>query len=129
MKTNKTISNKKFGFFFSGIFFLVLMIMFFYNQEITKTLILILFLFLTFFLTSLFKPYYLYFPKVGWLKLGLLLSKFFSPIILAIIFFLVLTPIGVIMKIFKKKIYNANRSNKTYWSEYIKINSNPEDLT
>ncbi len=87
MDQNKTISDRKFGFFFSGIFFIILMIMFFYNQEITKTLIIFLILFLTFFLTSLLKPYYLYYPKVGWLKFGLLLSKFFSPIILAIIFF------------------------------------------
>jgi hypothetical protein len=52
----------------------------------------------------------------AWINFGLFLSKFFSPIIMGIIFFLVITPIGLFMKIFKKDLLNL-KFNKTnsYW--------------
>ena len=37
---------------------------------------------------------------------------------MGIIFFLVVTPIGILMKIFKKDLLNLNyNNNKTYWIE------------
>ena len=51
-----------------------------------------------------------------WFRFGLLLGKIISPIIMGIIFFLVVTPIAIIMRLFKKDILNLEfKENNTYW--------------
>ena len=53
-----------------------------------------------------------------WFKFGLLLGRVISPFIMGIIFFLVVTPIGLIMRILGKDVLNLKyNSNKTYWIE------------
>ena len=56
-----------------------------------------------------------------WFNLGILLGKMISPLIMVIIFFLIITPIGVIMRVFGKDILNLkyNKKNKSYWIEKI----------
>ena len=53
------------------------------------------------------------------------LGIFISPIVMGIVFFLVVTPIGIIMKILRKDLLNL-RMNKenSYWIEKDKIKSN-----
>jgi hypothetical protein len=43
-----------------------------------------------------------------WFKFGIFLGKFISPMLMGIIFFLVVTPIGFLMRIFKKDLLNLN---------------------
>ena len=51
-----------------------------------------------------------------WYKFGLFLGGIVSPLIMGLIFFLVVTPIGIIMRILKKDILNLKKNNKdTYW--------------
>ena len=51
-----------------------------------------------------------------WFKLGLLLGKLVSPIVMGSIFFLVVTPIGLLMRILNKDLLNLNKSsNNSYW--------------
>ena len=53
-----------------------------------------------------------------WFKFGILLGKIISPIIMGIIFFLVVTPIGLLMRLLKKDVLNLSfNDNKTYWIE------------
>ena len=53
-----------------------------------------------------------------WFKFGLFLGSFISPIVMSIIFFLVVTPISILLKIFNKDILNLKKSKKnTYWIE------------
>ena len=53
-----------------------------------------------------------------WFKFGILLGKIISPLVMGIIFFLVVTPIGILMKILKKDLLNLNyNNNKSYWIE------------
>ena len=51
-----------------------------------------------------------------WFKFGLLLGKIISPIIMGIIFFMIVTPIGVIMRLLNKDLLNLkyNQQN-SYW--------------
>ena len=60
-----------------------------------------------------------------WIRLGEVIGKFISPIIIGLIFFLILTPIGLLMRIFKKDLLNLKFSkNNTYWVERkTKLNS------
>ena len=53
-----------------------------------------------------------------WFKFGFLLGKIISPIIMSIIFFLVVTPIGFTMRLLGKDLLNLkNNKNKSYWIE------------
>ena len=51
-----------------------------------------------------------------WFKFGLILGKIISPLIMGIIFFVVVTPIGIVMRVLKKDLLNLKYSQKeTYW--------------
>ena len=53
-----------------------------------------------------------------WFKFGVFLGKIISPIIMGIIFFLVVTPIGLIMRLLGKDVLNLRyNDNKSYWIE------------
>ena len=57
-----------------------------------------------------------------WFKFGLLLGKIISPLIMGLIFFIVVTPIGLFMRMFKKDLLSLKFNNdQTYW---IKKNDN-----
>ena len=51
-----------------------------------------------------------------WFKFGIFLGKIFSPIIMALIFFFVVTPIGLLMRFIGKDVLNLKFNNdKSYW--------------
>ena len=51
-----------------------------------------------------------------WFKFGLLLGKLVSPIVMGVIFFFVVSPIAIFMKLLKKDLLNLQFNNdKTYW--------------
>ena len=53
-----------------------------------------------------------------WFKFGLFIGKIISPLIMGIIFFLVVTPIGILMRILNKDLINLKfNNNKSYWIE------------
>ena len=53
-----------------------------------------------------------------WFKFGIFLGKIISPLIMGIIFFLVVTPIGLVMRIFGKDLLNLKyNKNQSYWTE------------
>ena len=58
-----------------------------------------------------------------WFKFGIFLGNFIAPIVMGIIYFMVVTPTGLIMKLLGKDLLNLKKSNKdTYWID--KDNSN-----
>ena len=52
-----------------------------------------------------------------WFKFGLMLGRLISPVIMASIFFLIVTPIGLIMKVARKDSMGKkyNKKAKSYW--------------
>ena len=52
-----------------------------------------------------------------WFKFGILIGSFIAPIVMGIIFFLVVTPTGLLMKMFGKKMLDEpfDKSKKSYW--------------
>ncbi len=53
-----------------------------------------------------------------WFKFGVLLGNIISPIVMGIVFFLVVTPISLLMKALGKDILNLKKNtNKSYWIE------------
>ena len=53
-----------------------------------------------------------------WFKFVIFLGKIISPFVMSIIFFLVVTPIGILMRILKKDLLSLKKNNnKSYWVE------------
>ena len=50
-----------------------------------------------------------------WIKFGFLIGKIMSPIVMGLVFFLVVTPIGILVRIFKKDVMGLKRGANTYW--------------
>ena len=113
MENIKIPSNRSFGFVFATVFFLIAIYPLINSGEIKNWSIIvsIIFLILGLINSRLLSPL-----NNLWFKFGIYLGKIISPIIMGIIFFLVVTPIGLIMKILKKDLLNLRyNSKKTYW--------------
>ena len=53
-----------------------------------------------------------------WFKFGILLGRIVSPIVMALIFFAVVTPIGLTMRLLRKDVLNLKyNKKKSYWIE------------
>ena len=71
---------------------------------------------LMFFILGLFNSKILGPLNQIWFKFGILLGKVVSPIVMGIIFFLVITPISILLKIFGKDVLKLKlNNNETYW--------------
>ncbi len=58
-----------------------------------------------------------------WFNFGILLGNFIAPIVMGIVYFMVVTPTGLIMRLLGKDLLNLKKNNKdTYWID--KDNSN-----
>lgn len=123
MKNNsiKVGSNKIFGIFFAIIFFVIAFWPLINGNNVRNwpIPIAIIFLILGILNSKLLSPL-----NKGWIKLGLFLGSIVSPIVMVLIFFLVLTPTGFILRLFKKDVLNLkfNKSD-TYWLEKEKNKS------
>lgn len=107
-------SNQKFGLFFSAIFF-TCCVYFFLNQQATISIIFAC-LGGAFALISWLSPNLLNPMNKGWYYLGILLGKIVSPLILGIMFFLMITPIAIGMKIAKRDVlFLKKRKTNSYW--------------
>ena len=59
-----------------------------------------------------------------WFKFGIFLGRIISPLVMGIIFFLVVTPIGLLMRLLNKDLLNLKfNNNSTYWIEKIEPKS------
>ena len=59
-----------------------------------------------------------------WFKFGIFLGKIISPIVMGIIFFFVVTPTGILMRLFQKDLLNLKfNKKKSYWIEKNGIKS------
>ena len=51
-----------------------------------------------------------------WFKFGIFLGKIASPLIMSVIFFVVVTPIGILMRVLKKDLLNLKyNKDPSYW--------------
>ena len=108
-------SNKSFGIVFFIVFLLIAIYPLINNEGIRVWSLIISLIFL---ILGLLKSRILTPLNIVWIKFGILLGKFIAPIVMGIIFFLVVTPIGILMRIFNKDLLNLKfNSNKTYWIE------------
>ena len=112
-KSQQIKNNKSFGI----LFFIVFLIIGFWpltnGEEIRfwSILISLLFLILGFLNSKILTPL-----SYAWIKLGLFLGKFITPIVMAIIFYLIISPFGVVIRLFGKDLLMKKYSKKSsYW--------------
>lgn len=115
MTTKNKSSNRSFGVVFF-VFFLIISLFPLLNDNDIRYWSLILSI--TFLVLGLLNSNLLTPLNNLWFKFGILLGKVISPFIMGTIFFIIVTPIGIIMKILKKDLLNLKFNNKkTYWIE------------
>ena len=111
----KISSNRSFGVVFFIVFLLIALYPLTHSGDIRfwSAIISLIFLILGLLNSKILSPL-----NKLWFKFGIFLSKIISPFIMGIIFFLVVTPIGLIMKFMRKDLLNLKyNKGKTYWIE------------
>ena len=111
----KISSNRSFGIVFFVVFLLIAIYPLINNGEVRIWSLVIA---IIFFILGLINSKVLTPLNKLWFKFGLLLGRIISPIVMGLIFFLVVTPIGLIMRIFGKDLLNLKfNKNQSYWIE------------
>ena len=111
----KISSNRSFGIVFFIVFLLIALYPLINQGEFRLWSLIISFIF---FILGILNSKILTPLNKLWFKFGIFLGKIVSPIIMGIIFFFVVTPTGVLMRIFGKDILNLKyNNNKSYWIE------------
>ena len=70
---------------------------------------------LVFLIITIIRPNLFTFINKLWIQFGILLGKIISPIVMGLVFFFVVTPIGILVRIFKKDVMGLKRGAPSYW--------------
>ena len=118
----KLPSNRNFGLVFFIVFMVIALWPLLNQSEIRywSLFISLIFLLLGIMNSKLLTPL----NKI-WFKFGLLLGSIISPIIMGIVYFLIVTPTGFIMRVIGKDVLNLKKNAKnSYWLEKNNKNNN-----
>lgn len=121
MKNNKLPTNRNFGIVFSIVFLIIAIYPLISSGDIRiwSLIVSIFFLFLGIFNSNLLSPL-----NKLWMKFGIFLGNVISPIIMGIIYFLVVTPIGILLRLFRKDVLRLkNDDSNTYWIKKDNMNN------
>ncbi len=124
----KTSSDRAFGFWFSGIFLTIALVVWYKTGNLK---IWLLALSAVFGLLGAIRPSILSPLNRMWTKLGLLMGKVVSPIVMGILFFGVVTPMGVVMRIAGKDLLRLKfkPDDKSYWIPRDPPGPDPQSLS
>lgn len=111
-------SEREFGITFAAVFLVICLARLYHVRDfydywwILDLSLASIFLFLTYFWVSPLRPL-----NNLWHRLGLVLSHITNPIVMGIVFFLTILPIGLFMRLFKKDLLKLKlkRKSPTYW--------------
>jgi len=70
---------------------------------------------LLFLIITIIRPNLFTFLNRLWIQFGILLGKMISPLVMGLVFFFVVTPIGILIRILKKDVMGLKRGASTYW--------------
>ncbi len=107
-------SDRAFGLVFAGVFLVIAGIPLFHGESVRWWSVVVAAVFA---LVVLVKPALLAGLNRLWMKLGVLLGKVVSPIALGILFYVVITPIGVVIRLTGKDPLHLkfNPDTDSYW--------------
>tara|TARA_Y100000590_G_scaffold268899_1_gene301957 strand:+ start:152 stop:538 length:387 start_codon:yes stop_codon:yes gene_type:complete len=111
----KISSNRSFGIVFFVVFLIIAIWPLLNEYEIRYWSLIIS---IVFFLLGILNSKFLTPLNKIWFKFGILLGHVISPIVMGLIFFLVVTPTSLLMKLFRKDILGIKKNrSKSYWIE------------
>ena len=120
-KNIKLPSNRNFGIVFFIVFLIIALWPLLKQNEIRIWSLIISFIF---FVLGLINSKLLTPLNKLWFKFGILLGNIISPIVMGIVFFLVVTPTGLIMRFFRKDILKLKKNSRdSYWINKDNTNS------
>ena len=108
-------SNRSFGIVFFLVFLIIAIYPLINSGEIRRwsLIISVIFLVLGFLNSKILNPL-----NKLWFKFGIFLGKIISPLVMGVIFFLVVTPIALLMRLLNKDLLNLKfNSSSSYWIE------------
>ena len=70
---------------------------------------------LVFLIITIIRPNLFTFLNKLWIQFGILLGKIISPIVMGLVFFFVVTPIGILVRILRKDVMGLKRRTTSYW--------------
>ena len=109
----KKDNNKSFGILFFIVFLLIAVWPVIDSGSIRVWALVVSILF---FLLGLINSKILTPLKHGWIKLGEILGKVIAPIVMGFIYFLIITPIGLFMRLIRKDLLSIKfNKEKSYW--------------
>src|SRR5882672_12350809 len=123
----KASSNRAFGSVFAVVFLIVAVWPIFSGEMVRWWS---LFIAAGFVLVTVAAPKLLALPNRLWLRFGLLLNRIISPVVLAFLFYVVMTPMGALMRVFGKDNLRlqCDDSDTSYWIKRDPPGPNPESL-
>jgi hypothetical protein len=112
---NKKIKLKD-NSLFGILFFILFLIIGFYPLSSAGVIrIWSVILSLVFLIITIIRPNLFTFLNKLWIQFGFLLGKIISPVIMGLVFFFVVTPIGILIRILKKDVMGLKRRTSSYW--------------
>ena len=111
---HKKTSNRSFGILFFIVFLALGLWPLTKGNEINVYLISISLVFLV---LGLFNSKILSPLSKAWIKLGEILGKIIAPIVMAIVYFIILTPVSLLVRVFGKDLIGLKfkKNQNTYW--------------
>ena len=106
-------SNKSFGILFFIVFLIIGLWPLYHSDPIRlwSIIVAVIFLILGLLNSRILSPF-----NKAWMKFGELLGKIIAPIVMLTVFFVILTPLSLVVRIFKKDLLNLKFSKeKSYW--------------
>lgn len=123
----KASSNRSFGWVFTVVFLVVSLWPLLSGGALRWWSLIVAVIVL---LVTLFAPALLALPNRMWMRFGLLLHRIISPVVLAFLFYVVVTPMGLLMRMFGKdnlRLRGGN-GNGTYWIKRDPPGPKPDSL-
>jgi len=121
-------SNRKFGIFFSIIFMLVSVYLYFVPANLVLAVVSCVLALLTLTVT-IFKAQALAPFNKLWMKLGLVIGMVVSPIVLGLIYFLLFTPVAIVGKLCgRDELSLKDSSSNSHWKNRVPSGPEPESF-
>jgi hypothetical protein len=108
----KKKNNITFGIIFFIFFLIVGLYPLISNEPIRISSVIVSLVFL---IITIIRPNLLTSLNKLWIKFGILLGKIISPFVMGLVFFFVVTPIGILMKLLKKDVMGLKKGASSYW--------------
>jgi len=112
-------SDRNFGLVFAAVFAIIALFPVVFGSQTPRYWLLAIAV--AFLLTAIIRPSIFHKLNILWFKFGMLLGAIIAPIVMSLIYFLTLAPIGIVMRLAGKDLLSLkiDPDAETYWVERV----------